>query len=132
MSGENDLNILLKKMSPILNEEEYVFITLSGSYGDFQHLEPLCSFQEREGLTLIVPKRKAVTNSIHANDVFKSITLEVHSSLNAVGLTATVATKLSEDGISANVVAAYYHDHIFVDSRDAENALRSLNELTQG
>jgi len=132
MSGEIDLKLLLKNMSPVLNDEEYIFITLPGSYGDFQHLEPLCSFQEQEGLTLIVPKRIALSNNIQVHDVFTAITLKVHSSLNAVGLTAAVATKLSENGISANVVAAYYHDHIFVNSRDADNAIKSLKELTLG
>lgn len=130
MSGENDLKVLLKNMSPVLNEEEYVFITLQGQYGDYQHLEPICSFQEHEGLTLIVPKHRALTDDIQVNEVFKAITLEVHSSLNAVGLTAAVATKLSENGISANVVAAFYHDHIFVNSHDAEKAIKSLKELT--
>ena len=55
-----------------------------------------------------------ITN-IFLNDVlFKLITLTVHSSLKSVGLTAAVTSKLAEYEISANVVAAYYHDHIFV------------------
>jgi hypothetical protein len=45
--------------------------------------------------------------------------LTVHSSLEAVGLTAAVARKLALHGISANVVAAYYHDHIFVQTKKA-------------
>jgi hypothetical protein len=60
---------------------------------------------------------------------FKQITLTVHSSLDAVGLTAAVATKLSSYGISANVVAAYYHDHIFVQSEKADEALSALKEF---
>lgn len=130
MSGEKDLKTLLKNMLPILNEEEYVFITLIGNYGDYDHLEPICSFMEKEGLTLIIPKCTAEANSIKVDEVFKNITLEVHSSLDAVGLTAAVSTKLSKDGISANVVAAYYHDHVFVQSELAEKALQSLKELS--
>ena len=53
---------------------------------------------------------------------FKQITLTVHSSLDAVGLTAAVATKVASYGISANVVAAYYHDHIFVQTEKADSA----------
>jgi hypothetical protein len=53
---------------------------------------------------------------------FKQITLTVHSSLDAVGLTAAVATKLASYGISSNVVAAYYHDHIFVQTEKADSA----------
>lgn len=131
MSGEKDIKALLKNMSPILNDEEYVFITMSGHYGDHTHLEPLCTFMEKEGLTLIIPKRTAAANSIKVDEVFKNITLEVHSSLDAVGLTAAVSTKLAEDGISANVVAAYYHDHIFVQAALADKALESLKELSK-
>jgi len=53
---------------------------------------------------------------------FKQITLRVHSSLDTVGLTAAVATKLASYGISANVVAAYYHDHVFVQTEKADSA----------
>ena len=48
------------------------------------------------------------------------ITLQVHSSLNAVGLTATFAKALMDENISCNVVAAFYHDHIFIDCKDSE------------
>ncbi|MBI9098998.1 MAG: ACT domain-containing protein [Spirochaetaceae bacterium] len=130
MSGEKNLKTLLKKMSPVLNREEYVFITLPGNYGDYIHLKPLCSFKEEEGLTLIVTRALAEAYALENKNVFKAITLKIHSSLNAVGLTAAVSTKLSEEGISANVVAAYYHDHIFVQAQDAERALNSLKELS--
>jgi hypothetical protein len=53
----------------------------------------------------------------------------VHSSLEAVGLTAAVSKKLADKGISANVIAAYYHDHIFVQSAKAEEALYALTEF---
>ena len=130
MSGETDIKKLLKNMSPVLNEEEYIFISMSGRYGDYSHLTPLCSFMESEGLTLIISKDTAVENNIEFEEVFKAITLEVHSSLDAVGLTAAVASKLAGEGISANVVAAYYHDHIFVQARSAEKALAALKALT--
>ncbi len=49
--------------------------------------------------------------------------------MEAVGLTAAVATKLASYGISANVVAAYYHDHIFVQIEKADEALLALKEF---
>jgi len=131
MSGETDLTILLHNMSPVLHDEEYVFITVDGNYGDYQHLGPLCSYKEKEGLTLIIPKKIASIHNMEIDAVFKVITLEVHSSLNAVGLTAAVASKLSADGISANVVAAYYHDHVFVQAEFADRAVKSLKGLTK-
>jgi len=55
----------------------------------------------------------------------------VHSALDAVGLTAAFSNALSSAGISCNVVAAYYHDHIFVDKKDAERAMEVLLDLTK-
>jgi len=59
----------------------------------------------------------------------RRITLTVHSSLEAVGLTAAVAGALARQGISANVVAAFYHDHIFVPRDQAERAVAVLEKL---
>ena len=131
MSGEKDLEKLLKNMSPTLNEGEFIFIALPKKYEDYLYLEPIGSFREEEGLTLIITKEKAIDNNIAVKDIFKFITLNVHSSLNAVGLTAAVASKLSLNGISANVIAAFYHDHIFIQSQYAEKALSLLLELTE-
>ena len=59
------------------------------------------------------------------------ITLTVHSSLDAIGLTAAFAEELTRHGISANVVAAFYHDHIFVGAGDAERAVAVLQALSK-
>lgn len=126
MNGETNLQKLLKTMSPVLNKEEYVFITVSGNYGDYSQFSPIGSFQEKEGLTLIITKTVADKNHIQYEQVFKLISLEVHSSLNAVGLTAAVASTLAEKNISANVVAAFYNDHIFVPLNQAVSALKAL------
>jgi uncharacterized protein len=131
MSGETNLTKLIASMTPVLAAKEYVFCTLkSYEYKDVASLEPMSTFQEKEGLSVILTKEKADEFNISYSGIFKCITLNVHSSLDAVGLTAAVATKLTEQNISANVVAAYYHDHIFIAAKDAEQALISLNELT--
>ena len=72
-----------------------------------------------------------ILNKLKFDGVFRAITLTVQSSLNAVGLTAAVSSKLSSVGISANVVAAYYHDHIFVQAKYADEAMESLLRLTK-
>ncbi|WP_410505617.1 ACT domain-containing protein [Mucilaginibacter sp. SG538B] len=59
------------------------------------------------------------------------ITLTIHSSLEAPGLTAAFATALANENISCNVVAAYYHDHIFVAKKDAERAMLTLRKLAE-
>ena len=129
MAGETNLSKLLSSVSPKLSPEEYAFCTVQGNYGDFAELSPLASFLESEGLTLIVTKESAIKGNLPFESVFKAITLTIHSSLDAVGLTAAVSTKLAEKDISANVVAAFYHDHIFVQADRAETALEALREF---
>lgn len=130
MSAITDLNELLHSMRPELIGGEFVFCSVQGVIGDYLRLDPISIFREAEGLTLLLPKNKALNAGLPFESVFRQITLTVHSSLDAVGLTAAVATKLAEKDISANVVAAYYHDHIFVQTEKAEAALSALIEFT--
>lgn len=129
MVGETNLTTLLQSMSPQLMPEEYVFCCVQDNDINLQTLSPLATFRETEGLTLVITKTQAEANNIPFESVFSGITLTVHSSLDAVGLTAAVATKLAEYDISANVVAAYYHDHIFVQKEKTELAIKALQEF---
>jgi hypothetical protein len=130
VAGETNLIKLLASMKPVLLDEEYVFCTVEGAqYGDYAEIMPLASYLEFEGLTLLVSKNNAEKVHLKYEAVFKGITLTVHSSLEAVGLTAAVSNKLAEKGISANVIAAYYHDHLFVQAEKAEMAMEALNEF---
>ena len=132
MTGERDLEKLLTSMSPELMDGEYVFCTFQNAqYGDYLDLEPLAAIRESEGLTLIIPKRKADDKNINYESAFKRITLRIHSSLEAIGLTAAFSSKLTEHEISANVIAGYYHDHIYVQSDHAEKAMKALNEFAR-
>ena len=129
MTGIIDINVLLQSMSPEIQTGEYVFCTVNGEFSDYAQLNPLATFIESEGLTLILEKTSADKAQIPYEGIFKQITLTVHSSLEAVGLTAAVANKLSDKGISANVVAAYYHDHVFVQAEKADEAVAALQEF---
>jgi hypothetical protein len=129
MNGETDLETLLRSMRPELNAGGYVFCTLD-SREQAAALDPLCLFQEREGVTVILPSERADALGLAYTQTFAWITLTVHSSLEAVGLTAAFSRALTEAGISCNVVAAYYHDHIFVPTRDAGQAMQVLKNLS--
>lgn len=59
------------------------------------------------------------------------LTLDVHSSLEAVGLTAVVARALADEGIPCNVLAGYYHDHLLVPALRAEDAIRCIYGLRE-
>ncbi len=130
MSGITDLDILLESISPVMQKGDYVFCIVPEVYSDIAPLAPLAFFKESEGNTLILTLEEAEKSKLPYESVFKQITLTVHSSLEAVGLTAAVSSKLASRGISANVVAAYFHDHIFVPKEKAEEAMRALKELT--
>ncbi len=126
LAGETDLQKLLSTMSPEFLPDTFVFCTVQGIYGDYSELSPLASFSEPEGLTLVITEEKAKRAGLSYETTFKAITLTVHSSLDAVGLTAAVSSQLAEKGISANIIAAYYHDHIFVQAEKAELAMETL------
>jgi len=130
MNGITDLHQLISSMNPILNTGEFVFITLAdATYGNAWHLAPIASFMEPEGLTLIIPKDRADAEAVDYDEVFRMITLQVHSSLSAVGLTAAVSKQLAMEGIPANMVAANFHDHVFVPSQKSDEALRALQQI---
>lgn len=130
MSAISDINILLQSLSPTLSDTDYVFCSMSGDSGDWIQLDPLATCKEPEGLSLVIPRETAKLAGIQYDGVFRLITLNVHSSLEAVGLTAAVAGELASRGISANVVAAYYHDHILVPTHQAEAAVSALKGLS--
>ena len=128
MSGETNLKALLKTMSPKLNEGDYVFCTVN-SLNNIDPKEIIGLFKEEEGWTVIVNKELADKLGLSYTYIAAWITLTIHSSLEAVGLTAAFATALGYEGISCNVVAAYYHDHIFVAKGDADRAMETLHKL---
>lgn len=131
MSGETRLDQLLKSMQPVASEEEYVFLSIEAAcYGDYASLNPWATVQETEGMTLVVLRRDADAQDLAYESVFRRITLNVHSSLEAVGLTAAFAAKLGEHGISANVIAGFFHDHIFVQASLTAQAMSALQELS--
>ena len=129
MSGETNLAILLKTMKPTLNPGDYVFCSIK-DLGSIDIRDILLLFREQEGITVIIKKELADSLSLEYAFIAAWISLTVHSSLEAVGLTAAFSKALSDNGISCNVVAAYYHDHIFVDKSDAEKAMVILQRFS--
>ncbi|SFC97007.1 ACT domain-containing protein [Flavobacterium phragmitis] len=129
MSGEKDLKQLLKSMKPELNAGNYVFCQVE-NLGNINLDIVEMFFREKEAITLILKKETADLLQLEYSVLMAWITLTVHSSLEAVGLTAAFSKALSDNGISCNVVAAYYHDHIFVNEKDAKKAIEVLNSFS--
>ena len=130
MSGETNLQHLLTTLQPILQPGDYVFCSVPGMDAiDLQNIIGL--FKEGEATTIIIKKEQADKLALSYSFVAAWITLSVHSSLEALGLTAAFATALAKESISCNVVAAFYHDHIFVNKNDAEKAMAVLKQLSE-
>jgi uncharacterized protein len=126
----SNLDVLLASMEPELQPGVYVFasVPLDASH---EGIAAIATFREKEGLTVIVEEGEARKAGL--TPLFRAawITLTVHSDLNAIGLTAAFARALGEANISCNVVAAAFHDHIFVPADDAGRALAALGALQQ-
>jgi len=127
MSGEKDLETLLLSMRPKLSERQFVFCNILPDKLSTLKMEPLFVFREEEGVTIIIEKRHADSESLDYDDVWSWIALTIHSSLSAVGFLAAITNKLSENFISVNVVSAYFHDHLFVPQEKAHLAMQVLD-----
>ena len=127
--GERDLATLIASMSPTLDPTCWCFAVVTPAEHAALADIALGSFKEAEGMTLIVPWEGAEMLA-NKSEPMARITLEVHSSLEAVGLTAAVSVALTEAQVSANVVAGYFHDHIFVPFDLGQTALACLERLS--
>lgn len=129
--GIQDIDVLLGSMDAELQPGNYIFYTTNSAVFDpvVLELNPIGFFREKEGMSFILEQTEADKSGIKYESLYCLISLHVHSSLAAVGLTAAISGKLAAENISANVVAAYYHDHIFVPKEKAEHALDAIKEL---
>lgn len=131
MSGEKSLEILLHSMRPKLSESQFVFCNVLPDKLSTLKMEPLFVFREEEGVTIIIEKWQADSESLDYDDVWSWIALTVHSSLSAVGFLAAITAKLSENAISVNVASAYFHDHLFVPQEKTSLAMQVLVDLQE-
>ncbi|WP_454046146.1 ACT domain-containing protein [Chryseobacterium sp. Marseille-Q8038] len=129
MSGEKDLSVLIQNMEPVLNAGEFVFCTVETLNGIPDMEKILFFFREHEAITIVLERTIADEWKMPYSYISSWITLNIHSSLEAIGLTAAFANALKKENISCNVVAAYFHDHIFIAKEDAEKAMEALIAL---
>ena len=131
MTEISNLIELLKGMKPELADGEFVFCTISEIQLAQFKINPLLTFKEKEGITIIIEKKTADKNSLPYRNSWSWIVLTVHSDLLAVGFLARITNELAKAGISVNAVSAYYHDHLFVPTQKANEAMKLLEKLAQ-
>lgn len=128
MSGELDLDILLQSLKAVLVDGTYVFATLEdGAVPADIRLRMM--FREAEGTTLILLRSEAESFGLDHEFPCRMITLNVHSSLEAVGFIARIASELAKHGMGVNPVSGFYHDHLFVPEGREDDALELLRNL---
>tara|TARA_Y100000741_G_scaffold266596_1_gene206961 strand:+ start:822 stop:1220 length:399 start_codon:yes stop_codon:yes gene_type:complete len=130
MSGEVQIDTLLKNIDPEINLGEYVFCSVY-NLKNINFKDIVVYIKEKEGFTLVMEKNKAISLGLDFEFISSWITLNVHSSLNAVGFNSIISNSLSKNNISCNVIAGFYHDHLFVNKNDAKRAINILKNLSR-
>ncbi|MEO1161346.1 MAG: ACT domain-containing protein [Pseudomonadota bacterium] len=128
MSGETNLNELLKTLSARLVEGVYVFATLPDNSVP-ANITPRMIFREAEGTTLVLRKTEAEACGLAYEFPCRMITLDVHSSLEAVGFIAHIASELARHDMGVNPVSGFFHDHLFVPDGREQDAMRILERI---
>lgn len=130
MAAERDLAALLRQMKPELQPGIFVFCTIAPDERIPAALNPLLTFREQEGTTLVIRREEAEAAGLRHAFASRLITLTVHSALDAVGFLAGITARLAEAGISVNVVSAFHHDHLFVPVDRANEAMGLLRKMS--
>ena len=136
--GELSLSRLLSTLVPVLHPSTFVFATFPPSTQIPTSLISSAQmvFRESEGTTLIITQEsaeaaKASSSSFEYAFPCRMVTLDVHSSLEAVGFIAFVANKLKDLGMGVNPVSGFYHDHCFVPVGREQEAMGCLRGIVE-
>lgn len=124
-----DLATLLSDTQPRLRDGAFGYCCVPPGASVPPGLTPVLTFIEEEGTTLVLPIEQARAHRLEPLVVARMITLGVASALDAVGFLAAVSARLAAAGISVNAVSACHHDHLFVPSDRAEDAMRLLSGM---
>lgn len=139
MTGEENLSKLIKSMSPSLHDETFIFgyipaksaAQLQDAVNFLAGKTTQMLFWEDEGWSVILSEEDV--EGLKITPVFrcKKITLNIHSSLDAVGFMAATTTRLTKLSIGVNPISGYFHDHLFVPVGKEEEVLRALEEMSK-
>lgn len=127
MAGETDLATMLSTLTIERRPEPVTLVALPAPVPLSDGVAALIT--EREGTTAVVTVTEAERRGWPVDFVAAWLTIEVHSSLDAVGLTAALSAALADAEIPCNVLAGFFHDHLLVPLDQADDALAALESL---
>lgn len=130
MAGETNLDALIRSLSAVLVDGLYVFVTLPYERAPLE-IVPRMVFREAEGTTYILLKSEAEALGLAYEFPCRMITLNIHSSLEAVGFMARIATELAQHNMGVNPVSGFFHDHLFVPDGRQQDAMAVLEEMSK-
>lgn len=130
MPGETDLDVMLSSLTATVRPGVYAVARTDMPVPVGGGVEALVV--EDEGLTVVARLETARQFDWEIGFVGAWLTLDVHSSLEAVGLTAAVSAVLAEQGIPCNILAGFTHDHLLVPAERVDDALELLDRLRTG
>ena len=143
MEVEEGVKELLSRTEIQLDTEDYIIVSLRLEQ-EKKARESLNSLASFSSITYDYKEVSIVAKNTEWNKVkknftdyektgpYKLITFNVVLDLSIVGFMATVSKKLADAGISIYAISTYLRDHILVQSEDAENAVRVLENLIIG
>jgi uncharacterized protein len=126
--SEKDLAKLCAGIDPEISQTIYVYC----SFPDFAlppGVSALCTFRESEGLTAVLELKDAEILALPYTFKSRLMTLNVHSSLEAIGFLAVVSACLAQANVPCNAISGYFHDHILVPLDRADEAFVALRSL---
>lgn len=131
MSGQTNVNAMLRSLSVSVRPDKYVVVTLAPDAVVPGLSEGVAAvIDETEGPTVIATIERAEREGWPQEFIAAWLTLDVHSALEAVGLTAAFSRALGRAGIPCNVIAGFYHDHILVPHDKSEAAVEVIEALS--
>lgn len=127
MAGETDLAKMLSTLRVSRRPEPVTVVSVDSPVALGDGIEAVLT--ETEGTTVVSTIAEAERRSWPTEFKAAWLTIEVHSSLEAVGLTVALSSALGECGIPCNVLAGFYHDHILVPLDRVDEAIAALEGL---
>ena len=121
-----DLAAMLRTLA--IERAPGTFVYCTSDRGDLLG-EAAATVQEAEGRTLVLARHRAEALGLPLGLELAWLTVQVHSSLEAVGLTAALSRALADAGIPCNVLAGAHHDHLLVPAELADRAMAALAGL---